>query len=107
MMALRWLINVVMSLILANRRGTLPINEAEFTESVLEIFSYPDSTICSPWLGKEKNFQNEGSQKARKRYIEIGFYKYSISSDSYVINLLSRTCRMCARHSFFRIQRLL
>ena len=31
---------------------------------VLDIISYPESTMGPPWLGLGKNFQNEGSQES-------------------------------------------
>ena len=66
-------------MILAHHRASLLIVQIEFTESVLDIFSYPDSSIRPTMVGPEKNFQNVGSHMAGKRYFETGFWKYSIS----------------------------
>ena len=46
---------------------------------MLDILSYPDSTIGLTVVGLEENFLNEGAQISGKCYLEIGFCKYSIS----------------------------
>ena len=58
-------------------RTMLQIFYAEYTESVLDILSYPESTVGPPWLGQEKHLQNAGSQKPGTRYVMIGFCKCS------------------------------
>ena len=46
---------------------------AEYTESLLDILSYTESTMSpQSWLGSEKIFQNEDSQEAGKCYAKIG-----------------------------------
>ena len=60
------------------KRAILIILEAEFIESVSETLSYPKSTIWPTMVGPKKNFQNKGSQMAGKRYLVIGFCKYSV-----------------------------
>ena len=42
---LRRLENAILNLVLANNRGILLIVQAEFTESLLDILSYSESTI--------------------------------------------------------------
>ena len=46
---------------------------------LVDILSYPESTIRPTMVVPEKNFQNGGSRIARKRYFEIGFCKNSPS----------------------------
>ena len=76
---LRWMKNAFLNLVFANDRAIVLIFRAEFTEPVLDILLYPESTIGLPWLGPEENFQNESSQMAEKRYFQIGLCKYCIS----------------------------
>ena len=62
----------MLNLVFANNKDILLIFLVEFTESVLDIFLFPESTRGPLWSGPEKNFQNTGSQKAGKCYSEIG-----------------------------------
>ena len=50
---------------------------AEYTESVLDILSYPESNMEPPWLGQKKNFQHIVSTQPGKRYFMIGSCKCS------------------------------
>ena len=76
MEGLTWLGNASLILVFANtvfhERAMLQIFYAEYTESVIEILSYPKSTMGPPWLSQEKNFQNVDSQKPGKQYFTIG-----------------------------------
>ena len=69
--------NVILRLAFADtvfhKRAMLLIICAKYTESLLDIPSYPESTIGPPWLGPEKIFQHKSSQKAGKCYFKIGF----------------------------------
>ena len=60
MKALRWLENVILELVFANtafyKSTILKIFEAEFTESVLDKLSYPDSTIRPALVGPAEKF---------------------------------------------------
>ena len=49
---------------------------AEYTESVLDILSDPESSMGAPWLGPEKNFQNGGSHMAGKQYFKDTVYTF-------------------------------
>ena len=49
-------------------RAMLLMSYAKYTECVLDILSYQESST-----GPEKNFQNGGNHTAGKRYFEIGF----------------------------------
>ena len=60
-------------MVFTHNRTTLLIFLVEFTESMLDILLYPKSTMGPPRLGPEKIFQNKGSQKAQKRYFQMGF----------------------------------
>ena len=71
--ALRRLENAIVNLVLANSIAILLILKAKFTESLLDILSYSESTIKPTMVGWEKIFQNGGSQMARKCYFDIGF----------------------------------
>ena len=55
---LRWLEKAILRLVCANRvfhkNAVLPISDAELTESVLDIFSYPDSTKGPTLVGPEE-----------------------------------------------------
>ena len=46
---------------------------------ITEYVSYPESNIEPTIIEPKKSFQNKGSQISRKRDLEIGFCKYSIS----------------------------
>ena len=46
---------------------------AEYTESALDIPSYPESSIRPPRLGPEKIFQNGGSHMARNGILRLVF----------------------------------
>ena len=43
---------------ISHKRAMLKIFYAEYTRSVLDIPSHPESTMDPPWLGQEKNFQH-------------------------------------------------
>ena len=58
-----------------HKKAMLLIIYTEYAESVLDIFSHPESTIGAPWSGPEKSFQDRDSQKARKHYFQIAFCK--------------------------------
>ena len=60
--------STALRLIFANevfhKRAVLLIFEIEYKARVLEIVSYPDTSMGQIWLvDPEKNFQNQGSQK--------------------------------------------
>ena len=76
-----------------HKRAILLIFYTEYAESVLDCLSYPEPTIGPPWLGPEKNIQNRGSQKARRRYFQIGFCKYSkFFLQLYVLSIVVQIC---------------
>ena len=52
----------MVNMVFTNNRAILLIFQVEFTKSMLDILSYPESTMGPPWLGQVKNFQNVGSQ---------------------------------------------
>ena len=52
--ALRRLEDAILHLVLANNRAILLIFQAEYTETMLDILSYPESTIRSTMVGQEK-----------------------------------------------------
>ena len=52
---------------------------------MLEILCHPESTMGPPWLGREKNFQNVGSQKPGNRYFMNRFCKCSKPKDVKVL----------------------
>ena len=54
-----------------NWRANLLIFSTESIESMLDILSFPESTMGPVWLGPEKNCENDGSQMAGKRYFAI------------------------------------
>ena len=60
MKALRWLENGNLKLVfasaLSHKSAILLISEAEFTESVLNILLYPESTLGPTMVGPEENF---------------------------------------------------
>ena len=78
---LLWLENVILRRNFANtaiqKRAMLQIFYAEYTENVLNILLYPESSMGRPWLGQENNFQNVSSQKPGKRHFMLGFCKCS------------------------------
>ena len=45
-----------------HKRAMIQIFYAEYTESVLDILSYRESTMGPPWLGLEKNFKIKVSE---------------------------------------------
>ena len=59
-----------------HKRAMLLIFYSEHTVSVLDILSYPKSTMAHHGWAWRK-FQYEGSQQAGKRYFKISFCKYS------------------------------
>ena len=59
-----------------HKRAMLLIFYAEYTESLVDILSYPESTMAYHF-GPGENVQNEYSQKAGKRYFKTGLCKYS------------------------------
>ena len=75
----RRLENAMLNMVFTNTKAVLLIFSVAFTERMLDILLYPECTMGPPWLGPEKIFLNKGSQKGKKRYIQIGFCKYSIS----------------------------
>ena len=58
-----------------HKRAMLQIFYAEYTESVLDIFSFPESNVDPPWLNQEKYFLHVGFQKPGECYFMIGFCK--------------------------------
>ena len=68
---LRSLENAFMILVFANtvshKRAALLSFEVEFTETLLDVLSYPKCTIEPTMVGLEEKFSNKGSQMAGKR----------------------------------------
>ena len=56
-----------------------------YTESVLEMLSYRESTTSLVWLGPEKTFENQGSQKAVKHYFKLIFANTVNASFNYAL----------------------
>ena len=81
--ALRLLERAILKLDFTNtvcRKSALSlIFEAGFTESGLVILFHPESTIGATMVGPEDRFLTMSSQIVGKRYLEIGFCKYSMS----------------------------
>ena len=50
----------------------------EFTESLLDILSYPKCMIGPTMVGRQERFQNKGSQMAGKRYLERKVCNYGV-----------------------------
>ena len=66
---LRWLENAIFNSVLASKGANLLIVQAEFAVCMKDILSYPESTMVPPWLGPEKNCQNESSRMAGKALV--------------------------------------
>ena len=79
-----------------HKRALLQRFYAEYTESVLDILSYPESNMGPPWLGQEKKFQNGGSQQSGKRCFMIGFCK--CSKCSFLLYVLSTDVQVSQSH---------
>ena len=67
------ILRLVFSDTVFHKRTMLLIIYAKYAECLLDILSYPESTMGSPWLDPENFCQNESSQKAGKCYLRIGF----------------------------------
>ena len=52
---------------------------------MLDSLSYPESTMASPWLGPEKNFQNEDSQFAINLFFRMSIANTVNSSFNYTL----------------------
>ena len=70
---LRRLENAILNVILANNRAILLIFYAEFRESVLDIHSYPESTIRPTMVGPEKHFRIGGSHMVENTVLRLAF----------------------------------
>ena len=67
--------NAILRLLFAStvfhKRVILVIIYAEYTESLLGIRSHLESTLDPPWLGTEKSFRNESSQRAGNAILRL------------------------------------
>ena len=63
----------MLNIVFTNNRAILPTPYAEFTESMLDIILYPESTMGPTWLGLNKVFKIKALRKAKKRHFQSGF----------------------------------
>ena len=72
-----WLENATLRLAFGNtvfqKRGMLQICYAEYTESILYILSYPESTLGPPWLSQKISSENYASQH---NFLKTSFYDW-------------------------------
>ena len=58
---------------ITNNKEILLIFYVEYTESMLDILLHPKCTMVPPWLGPDKIFLYEGSQKAQNAIFRFVF----------------------------------